>query len=254
MVQAQTCHRLRGREGYKQSILRLPADNSQAHPYHHTTNAAGTDLTTQSQGLGIVNLFLHVHTHVCMCAQVCAYKCKIRLHIFRCIYIYINTYIYIYKYIYIYNNYIITYGSEVWNRGMERILQGGMERGYGTGVWNGCGPGACSGPPILTCTHIHIHTSTYHPWLCSWKEMDGTHCFQVSTRVCKGRVIENCSVLIDFHTELDSVVELPSQLWQSSWSLPSQCFLSCRNLPWNEAKQSKHRKKKYIIIMYCTIM
>ena len=46
------------------------------------------------------------------------------------------------------------YGSEVWNRGMERILQGGMERGYGTGVWNGCGPGACSGPPILTCTHI----------------------------------------------------------------------------------------------------
>ena len=27
-----------------------------------------------------------------------------------------------------------TYGSEVWNRGMERILQGGMERGYGTGV------------------------------------------------------------------------------------------------------------------------
>ena len=121
----KTCHRLRGREGYKQSILRLPADNSQAHPYHHTTNAAGTDLPTQSQGLGIVNLFLHVHTHVCMCAQVCAYKCKIRLHIFRCIYIYINTYIYIY---------IITYGSEVWNRGMERILQGGMERGYGTGV------------------------------------------------------------------------------------------------------------------------
>ena len=42
--------------------------------------------------------------------------------------------VYIYKYIYIYNNYIITYGSEVWNRGMERILQGGMERGYGTGV------------------------------------------------------------------------------------------------------------------------
>ena len=65
--------------------------------------------------------------------------------------IYITTYIY--KYIYN-NNYIITYGSEVWNRGMERILQGGMERGYGTGVWNGCGPGACSGPPILTCTHI----------------------------------------------------------------------------------------------------
>ena len=49
------------------------------------------------------------------------------------------------------------YGSEVWNKGMERILQGGMERGYGTGVWNGCGPGACSGPPILTCTHIYIY-------------------------------------------------------------------------------------------------
>ena len=45
---------------------------------------------------------------------------------------------------------------------MERILQGGMERGYGTGVWNGCGPGACSGPPILTCTHIYIYYET-HP-------------------------------------------------------------------------------------------
>ena len=87
-VSGAGANRLRGREGYKQSILRLPADNSQAHPYHHTTNAAGTDLTTQSQGLGIVNLFLHVHTHVCMCAQVCAYKCKIRLHISG-VYIYI---------------------------------------------------------------------------------------------------------------------------------------------------------------------
>ena len=36
--------------------------------------------------------------------------------------------------IYILYIYIITYGSDVWNRGMERILQGGMERGYGTGV------------------------------------------------------------------------------------------------------------------------
>ena len=44
---------------------------------------------------------------------------------------------------------------------MERILQGGMERGYGTGVWNGCGPGACSGPPILTCTHIYIYKIMY---------------------------------------------------------------------------------------------
>ena len=34
-------------------------------------------------------------------------------------------------YIYIYVC-IITYGSEVWNRGMERILL--MERGYGTVV------------------------------------------------------------------------------------------------------------------------
>ena len=44
---------------------------------------------------------------------------------------------------------------------MERILQGGMERGYGTGVWNGCGPGACSGPPILTCPHIYIYIFIY---------------------------------------------------------------------------------------------
>ena len=44
---------------------------------------------------------------------------------------------------------------------MERILQGGMERGYGTGVWNGCGPGACSGPPILTCPHIYIMICIY---------------------------------------------------------------------------------------------
>ena len=27
-------------------------------------------------------------------------------------------------------------------------------RRYGTGVWNRCGPGACSGPPILTCPHF----------------------------------------------------------------------------------------------------
>ena len=29
------------------------------------------------------------------------------------------------------------YGTEVWNRGMERIRQTGMERRYGTEVWNG---------------------------------------------------------------------------------------------------------------------
>ena len=44
---------------------------------------------------------------------------------------------------------------------MKRILQGGMERGYGTGVWNGCGPGACSGPPILTCPHLGIETDGF---------------------------------------------------------------------------------------------
>ena len=194
MVQAQTCHRLRGREGYKQSILRLPADNSQAHPYHHTTNAAGTDLTTQSQGLGIVNLFLHVHTHVCMCAQVCAYKCKIRLHIFRCIYIYINTYIYIYINTYIYNNYIITYGSEVWNRGMERILQGGMERGYGTGVWNGCGPGACSGPPILTCTHM---------------------CVCVRVCVCRFDVATHVSAHVSLYVSTSMCASMPARVCRS---------------------------------------
>ena len=58
------------REGHKQSILRLPASRSEAHPYHHTTQP------TQSRGLGIVNVFLHVCAHVCMCAHVCAYKRK----------------------------------------------------------------------------------------------------------------------------------------------------------------------------------
>ena len=63
-------------------------------------------------------LYIYIHT---------------KLYIHKIIYIYIiKSYIYIHTYIiYIY---IITYGSEVWNRGMERILQGGMERGYGTGV------------------------------------------------------------------------------------------------------------------------
>ena len=86
-------------------------------------------------------------------------KSNIYIYIYILVYIYI-IYIYIYtlKFNYIY---IITYGSEVWNRGMEQRYgtdpsQGGMERGYGTGVWNGCGPGACSGPPILTCPHMVI--------------------------------------------------------------------------------------------------
>ena len=48
------------------------------------------------------------------------------------------------------------YGTEVWNRGMEQRYGTDPSRRYGTGVWNGCGPGACSGPPILTCPHIYI--------------------------------------------------------------------------------------------------
>ena len=71
------------------------------------------------------------------------HKLYIRRNI--CVYIYINyiyIYVEIYVYIYILNKIcyiyiyiyvcIITYGSEVWNRGMERILL--MERGYGTVV------------------------------------------------------------------------------------------------------------------------
>ena len=72
------------------------------------------------------------------------------------------------------------YGTEVWNGGMERILQGGMERGYGTGVWNGCGPGACSGPPILTCTHIYatkicVISSSYFSGFVEWLISSGFH-------------------------------------------------------------------------------
>ena len=58
---------------------------------------------------------------------------------------------YISIYIYIYHN--------VWNRGMERILQTGMDGGYGTGVF----PELRSGPYNLTCTHLFIYmfTKTY---------------------------------------------------------------------------------------------
>ena len=55
------------------------------------------------------------------------------------------------------------YGTEVWNRGMMRYGTDPSRRygtGYGTGVWNGCGPGACSGPPILTCPHLSIYCVT----------------------------------------------------------------------------------------------
>ena len=40
---------------------------------------------------------------------------------------------------------------------MEQRYGTDPSRRYGTGVWNGCGPGACSGPPILTCPHIYIY-------------------------------------------------------------------------------------------------
>ena len=92
-------------------------------------------------------------------------------------YIYIYIYIIVHIYIiiicnFIYNNVWIRgmeqrYGTDVWNRGMERILQGGMERGYGTGVWNGCGPGACSGPPILTCPYMYLTFGVHYLEVCS---------------------------------------------------------------------------------------
>ena len=62
--------------------------------------------------------------NIFMCIQ------KYILYIRYNIYIYINTNI-IYIYIYMYNIYIYL---SIWNRGMERILQTGMEQGYGTGV------------------------------------------------------------------------------------------------------------------------
>ena len=37
---------------------------------------------------------------------------------------------------------------------MEQSYGTDPSKRYGTGVWNGCGPGACSGPPILTCPQI----------------------------------------------------------------------------------------------------
>ena len=46
--------------------------------------------------------------------------------------------------------------TDVWNRGMEQRYGTDPSSRYGTGVWNGCVPGRCSGPSILTCTHIYI--------------------------------------------------------------------------------------------------
>ena len=52
---------------------------------------------------------------------------------------------------------------------MEQRYGTDPSRRYGTGVWNGCGPGACSGPPILTCPHILIYIDRdlfpFHPYL-----------------------------------------------------------------------------------------
>ena len=44
---------------------------------------------------------------------------------------------------------------------MEQRYGTDPSRRYGTGVWNGCGPGACSGPPILTCPHIYTCVYIY---------------------------------------------------------------------------------------------
>ena len=51
----------------------------------------------------------------------------------------------------------------VWIRGMEQRYGTDPSRRYGTGVWNGCGPGACSGPPILTCP-LYMIFSVLHIW------------------------------------------------------------------------------------------
>ena len=47
---------------------------------------------------------------------------------------------------------------------MEQRYGTDPSRRYGTGVWNGCGPEACSGPPILTCTHFEVKMhKAHHP-------------------------------------------------------------------------------------------
>ena len=46
------------------------------------------------------------------------------------------------------------YGTEVWNRGMERILQGGMERGWSRSLFR---TSYFDLPPYIS--HINIHTS-----------------------------------------------------------------------------------------------
>ena len=121
-----------------------------------------------------------------MCAQVCAYKCRIRLRIFRCIYIY-----------------IITYGSEVWNRGMERILQGGMERGYGTGVWNG-GMERVWSRSLFRTSYFDLHPYVYiilHGLLVpgSWSagSVPGRHVHQRSDRETHPLVKQDRSAVVN---------------------------------------------------------
>ena len=66
---------------------------------------------------------------------------------------YMHIYIYTHAYIYIVHIYIIYHN--VWIRGMEQRYGTDPSNRYGTGVWNGCGPGPCSGPYNLTCTHLY---------------------------------------------------------------------------------------------------
>ena len=47
----------------------------------------------------------------------------------------------------------------VWIKGMEQRCGADPSNRYGKGVWNGCGPGPCSGPYKLTCTHLHPYIS-----------------------------------------------------------------------------------------------
>ena len=50
------------------------------------------------------------------------------------------------------------YGTDPSNRYGTGIWNGNIEGGHGTGIWNGGGPGPCSGPYNLTCTHMSSKT------------------------------------------------------------------------------------------------
>jgi hypothetical protein len=64
---------------------------------------------------------------------------------------------------------------------MEQRYGTDPSRRYGTGVWNGCGPGACSGPPILTCPHIYIvciyivYICKYYIYICKYVNSEWFH-------------------------------------------------------------------------------